>query len=71
MLILQKELSNIKDPAARERASALVGVVAANLVGGDGLAGGSTGVYETRYNYGLHLTRALATKLANSPSLRP
>lgn len=51
---LQKELSNIKDPALHQWASALVGATASKVVGGNAQTGASTAVSGTKYNLQAH-----------------
>jgi filamentous hemagglutinin len=52
--IVMNELSKIKDPAILQWASALVGTVAAKLVGGNAQTGASTSTSETKNNYLSH-----------------
>jgi filamentous hemagglutinin len=49
--LVMNELKNIKDPALLQWASALVGAIASQLVGGDGQTGASTASSGTKNNY--------------------
>jgi filamentous hemagglutinin len=52
--LVQTELAKITDPAAHQWASALVGAVAAKLVGGNAQTGASTSTSETKNNFLSH-----------------
>ena len=49
--LVMNELKNIKDPAVLQWASAIVGAVAAKLVGGDAKTGASVAASETKNNW--------------------
>ncbi|MDT8903388.1 hemagglutinin repeat-containing protein [Anaeroselena agilis] len=53
--LVMNELANIKDPAALQWASAIVGVIAANLVGGDAQTAAAVAVSEIRNNRLSHI----------------
>ncbi|WP_110953930.1 hemagglutinin repeat-containing protein [Anaerosinus massiliensis] len=62
--LVMNELKNIKDPAVMQWASALVGSIAAKIVGGDSNTGASTAVSETKNNWLGHEQYDFAEELA-------
>nr|OZC14107.1 hypothetical protein SPSIL_50350 [Sporomusa silvacetica DSM 10669] len=65
--LLMNELKNIKDPAAMQWASAIVGAIAAKIIGGNTMTGASVAASETKNNWLNHNEQyAFELKLAQA-----